>query len=644
MAKQQAILELQVDPSDLLKDAAASKKAILDLKDEQNDLNKAFKAGTIDVNKYTQETVKLEQRLKREQDTYKNLTNAINVQSGSLDAQRLKLQQLTKERNALDQSTQKGAEAAAKLTAEIKELNEAISKQEQAGGDFRRNVGNYGTAFKEAAGNINIAGTSLSDFGAKVTSFLNPITAAVGVLGGLSAAYARSTIGAKDLEFANNQLAAATTIATNAFASFISSAEDGEGIVSSLLNSALSRIDPTITAISKVAALAQDRLEDLNREELQVRDQINQRLEENQELLTELDSEQASYNDKIGFTNQIITNLRNNETELLAVLREELKETELLLALDKENEDIQTQVLQIKSEISKTERDTEKRVQAIIRKEQDLTKEYQKQQAELAKLNKLTARTGTVSTDITKENLLVSDADIGNILQTEGQKQISIAGYVQKAKTKLEKDESEKRIRQAGDEFRAKKAFTEKELSAYATFAGTVAQVAEEQSGLFKAAATTQALIDTYAAANAALRTGSEISPFFGIASAIAAVALGLKNVAEINGFAEGGWTGPGEKYKPVGIVHADEYVAPKHIVNNPAAQPHIAALERMRTMPGYADGGFVTNQNTAAANQNLALMSMVKNLPAPIIDIREALTVEQRIKNRQSVVKLGTK
>ncbi|CAH0296588.1 Glycyl-glycine endopeptidase ALE-1 [Arthrobacter sp. Bi26] len=61
-------------------------------------------------------------------------------------------------------------------------------------------------------------------------------------------------------------------------------------------------------------------------------------------------------------------------------------------------------------------------------------------------------------------------------------------------------------------------------------------------------------------------------------------------------GFANGGWTGPGSKYQPAGIVHADEFVIPKDARrkmerNHPGALSHIM---RHGTMAGYADGGRV--------------------------------------------------
>lgn len=83
------------------------------------------------------------------------------------------------------------------------------------------------------------------------------------------------------------------------------------------------------------------------------------------------------------------------------------------------------------------------------------------------------------------------------------------------------------------------------------------------------------------------------------------AAAAGADVVA---GFAGGGWTGPGSKYQPAGVVHADEHVQPKRVVNEPGALPFLEQIRlhgfkntmrqmqaRMHAgMRGYAEGGLV--------------------------------------------------
>lgn len=81
------------------------------------------------------------------------------------------------------------------------------------------------------------------------------------------------------------------------------------------------------------------------------------------------------------------------------------------------------------------------------------------------------------------------------------------------------------------------------------------------------------------------------------------------------DGFAYGGYTGPGSKYQPAGIVHAGEHVQPQEVVREPGALPFLerirrngfrATLEQIQRR-GYANGGPV-----------MPLPRFVPNVPAP--------------------------
>lgn len=91
------------------------------------------------------------------------------------------------------------------------------------------------------------------------------------------------------------------------------------------------------------------------------------------------------------------------------------------------------------------------------------------------------------------------------------------------------------------------------------------------------------------------------------------------------DGFAFGGWTGPGSKYQPAGIVHADEHVQPKRIVNEPGALSFLEQIRRngfrntisqlqasmASRLAGYAEGGYVSERALPAIPaMNPALMA----------------------------------
>lgn len=66
--------------------------------------------------------------------------------------------------------------------------------------------------------------------------------------------------------------------------------------------------------------------------------------------------------------------------------------------------------------------------------------------------------------------------------------------------------------------------------------------------------------------------------------------------------FAAGGWTGPGGKYDPAGIVHANEFVTRSEIVSQPGALRFLQAFNRNGIaflqslgLPGFSEGGLVS-------------------------------------------------
>lgn len=105
------------------------------------------------------------------------------------------------------------------------------------------------------------------------------------------------------------------------------------------------------------------------------------------------------------------------------------------------------------------------------------------------------------------------------------------------------------------------------------------------QQVLSAIAQTATAAINAYSSAAAIPMVGHIIAP---IAAAMA-TAAGLMQVAVIKqqqtlssaqGFSEGGFTPDGPADKPVGIVHAGEWVASQKLLQNPATRPAIDALE----------------------------------------------------------------
>lgn len=175
-----------------------------------------------------------------------------------------------------------------------------------------------------------------------------------------------------------------------------------------------------------------------------------------------------------------------------------------------------------------------------------------------------------------------------------------------------------------------------------ANFLGSISQLVEEDTAAYRALASAEAIINTYLAATAALASGSKINPVFGFISAAAAIANGLAAVARINGvqFAEGGYTGPGGKYQPAGIVHRGEVVWSQKDVAL-AGGPAIAnAMRPTYQMRGYYDGGLVTNSAATPANDRLWMTEMMKNLGPFEVSAVEMTKAQKRVKVKENISK----
>lgn len=146
------------------------------------------------------------------------------------------------------------------------------------------------------------------------------------------------------------------------------------------------------------------------------------------------------------------------------------------------------------------------------------------------------------------------------------------------------------------------------ELSGQA--ADMVGKIAGEQSGAYKALFVAQ---KAFAVASiimnaqiAAAKAPAELTILGGIPVGAALLAAGYANAGMVAGmalagFSEGGYTGPGGKFEPKGLVHGGEVVIRKEVVDQPGMKDYLIGLNRSGK-PGYASGGFVGSTGISPA------------------------------------------
>lgn len=664
MAEETIILNIEIDQKDAANKLAATEKAITSLKKDVSDLSKEYKEGKISEDAYVEANLKMQAALKKEQAQKRDLIKLTETESNSRNALRARVKTLMSEYDNLNQSTQKGKVRAVELQIELKKLNETINTGSKNAGAFKDNVGNYGNAIQQFGGKLGGAaqgalGFSTSMIGAvgSMGSFATGVGAVVGLVSALGGAYASTAQGARDLETAQDLLAASTGLVTEAFGDWIGTAEDGKGIFTALLQTALLLFDQEKGAAAIARAAATDRLRQLEITE-QFAKGASKDFERRAEIARRIrDDESKDLTERLAQTKVIDQQLTNSQNLRIGVLNEQAKairETTHNLDI---NRKAQLQLAQIEAERGDILEEVTGKLTENTVAQRALNKALQEEIALNAgvaaankrlkvapgfEVNKLendpfsTRKDDLYEAQITQKNITDAQAD-------EYTSRLRMAEHFNTTLLKYNRDAYQK-------DYEFKKQFAQykhdvdlAELDAYASVLGSAASLFEQSSTEFKALATFETIISTYSAAQkayeAAFTPPTVLSPGLGAAYVAAAIAGGLSRVAAINGvqFAEGGYTGAGAKYEPAGIVHKGEYVAPQKVVNNPQAAPYIRALEGMR-MKGYADGGYVAQQAAEPTNLAMITANAIRNMPPSYVGVMEITRMQRRIAAREKI------
>lgn len=117
------------------------------------------------------------------------------------------------------------------------------------------------------------------------------------------------------------------------------------------------------------------------------------------------------------------------------------------------------------------------------------------------------------------------------------------------------------------------------------------------------------------ALANAEREKIKKMQPSHTASSAANSVETPAVATRSLTGYAQGGYTGDGDRYEIAGVVHRGEYVVPKPIMDNPRVVDAVGTIEAIRRSSpgfypsrtnGYADGGFVQEPIVVADNSGI--------------------------------------
>lgn len=614
MAKEEIVLDLSVDQGSMISELERTKKSIIELKKEQQDLTKAYKAGNVTIEEYAAESVRLEAILKKEQSTYNNTQKAVT-------GVKTKMDELIVSNNKLSQSV------------------------------------------KQSTENIRVGGISVADLGAKIGALANPVTAAVSIVGALGAAYARSSIGAKDLEFASTQLGFATTILTDKFAGLFSSVEDGEGVVSQFVNRAIAQFAGLDTAItSKLAANAREELEQIQRDRIKANADINDKLSENSELLTDIANKETSITDKLSKSQTIQDNLTDIANARLELLNREETQERILGAttankegLEKRLNEIEAERARVTKEETKQKEKIEKQVNAIVNAEnKDL--EIQKQKtAELKKQEDIRQSEINRNKRIRDlEESLAPEKGIGGENVDD-----NITGVTANIEIKQNKllnsfiDREEKKRAEIKKTTKATKDAKEEELQIVEEGFLQLADLFSQGSDARRIFALGAIGTDTAEAISAAT-AAAEKNPFnaatfsgAGIAQFAASLIRIFANIGAAKQFLGGSFAGGADfvTSKPTMIMVGDNPGNRERVTVQPLSGRGKSSYNKNAGLASFAGGGSMTFDPASAAatqniNQALATSNAIKRMPRPVVGVKEIARVMQAVEVKQNVSK----
>lgn len=306
--------------------------------------------------------------------------------------------------------------------------------------------------------------------------------------------------------------------------------------------------------------------------------------------------------------------------------KEAIRQTDELAALE---EEVAKNRLFIQSETNKLSESTKEDLDEEARLEADLINIRTAKENQLRRLlNEQQTLNGEVERSISltdqqieKETELAELRSKGVESQLTGQEAINSTKVKSINTTRKESQETEKGFKTLTDS-------QEKTIDALQNTSIAIGNL----FGKNKAAAIVTTIINGI---TAAIKTFAQLGYPWGIPAAAAMAATTAAAVSRIKSqeFYTGGYTGPGGKYEPKGIVHGHEWVANSELLDNPVSASLISVLESMRVggMKGFADGGFTTIADSQIQKQLLSIEDVLGKTQ-PVLLLPDLITETNKV------------
>ena len=192
--KEKIIIELDFDVSDFTQSAADLNKKIAEINKSNKQLDRTTREGALAYQQNTEKLIPLKKELQETNNVQKQLTIANNSLSGSNEQLKAQLSVLTLEYNKLSKAERETSERGKHLNSQINQVTDDLKGNEEAVGNNRRSVGDYGKALSGTP-----FGSFISGIRAMGAAFLaNPIGLVIAALVGAFAALRKAFLSTEE--------------------------------------------------------------------------------------------------------------------------------------------------------------------------------------------------------------------------------------------------------------------------------------------------------------------------------------------------------------------------------------------------------------------------------------------------------------
>jgi len=644
------ILDFQVEAGDAVNELEKTKKAILQTKEAQKELNDEYKTKSKVTDDYAARAVKLEQDLKKQTATYSTLTKVVQAQNNSLDALTAANKKLRDERNKLDLTTESGSKRLKAINKEIDKNTEVITKNVSKLEQQKINIGNYSSALDGLVPGFSQFSKGIEGTTAASKAFIaTPLGAVIGAIG---LAVSALTAYFKGSEEGQNRLNKLVQIGTTIFEKFMDVVEYlGEKVFDGLAKGI------------EVAAMGFDKMAKFLGINTQIVKDFFNEVDDNAKKFYETEKQIAVQERSLilqrATTAKEVAKLREQAIsqdgeakkktiEQAIALEKELSASEVRLAKLRETlaaetvrqrgDDKEAQMAWVEATAERIGAEAQA-YEATLRFQKELEKIRDAQTKQNAVIQEALNEEIRLKNNLIQINERLAEQESENIdLSIKSKMDVDAVNRLVSSNEQKWGEDSKELFEERKQNAQTEKLLNQQKLANASTTLGMVKGLLKEESAAYKTLAISQASIDTYRAASAALAPPPVgAGPLFGPILAATTIALGLANIAKIAGFAEGGYTGHGKRDEVAGVVHKGEVVFSQRDVSIMGGPQRVNAMRP--TFKGYADGGIVTAASTGPINQSFAFRSAMDNQPTIVASWKEATELNARVQFKESLV-----